>query len=229
MSRSFTEDYNNPDLFNEFEPGEYYYYTDENGTKCAVGSLKLAESVERNSSNQLKAGGEKRRGKDDERGHDDGGHMIGARFGGSVEGENLTAQDSNINRGTYKKMENDWEDHLLAGDKVFVYIQADDPQRPNAYMTYAIYESPDGSRTYDIYEHTNESVRTQEQWNKEIYESEYDDSYDYTGNDADYYAATGIHSGKYYTEDAGYYGISDSNITSSNEKASEMNRDNGME
>ena len=40
-------------------------------------------------------------------------HVIGDRFGGSPRRDNIVAQLSSVNRGAYKKMENEW-DRLLS-------------------------------------------------------------------------------------------------------------------
>ena len=64
-------------------------------------------------------------------------------------------------------MENEWAKHLDAHEKVFVYIETDDPQRPNAYMGYVIYESPDGKRDYDTFHMVNESKTAVAQWEAE--------------------------------------------------------------
>ena len=58
-------------------------------------------------------------------------------------------------------MENEWAAHLEAGDKVFVHIETDGAQRPNAYMGYVIYESPDGTRDYDTFHMVNAEIENQ--------------------------------------------------------------------
>lgn len=49
---------------------------------------------------------------------DDGGHLIAKRFGGSGDIDNLVAMDRNINRGSYKKIENEMAKALEEGKKV---------------------------------------------------------------------------------------------------------------
>ena len=163
---SFSEAFNDPDLFNDNEPGDYNYETTESGGKSASGVLS-DESGTRNNTAQRNAGGELRRGSDNEYGADDGGHLIAARFGGSSEEENLTAQNRNLNRSQYKSMEDDWAKHLEAGDKVYVCTMADDPQRPNAYTGYAIYETPDGKRTAETFNFDNESKYEKARWEED--------------------------------------------------------------
>jgi len=49
---------------------------------------------------------------------DDGGHLIGSRFGGSSEGVNLVPQNGNLNKGAWKVMENSWAKAIENGQKV---------------------------------------------------------------------------------------------------------------
>lgn len=97
--------------------GDYTYATDKQGRiKRCYGELELHPDNERNNYAQLKAGGEDRRN-GEINGKDDGGHLIGRRFGGSSEIDNIIAQDSKLNRGEYKKMEDHWEDYLSERDE----------------------------------------------------------------------------------------------------------------
>lgn len=103
----------------EYEAGEgkYKYETDKQGRiKRCYGDLELHPENERNNYAQLKAGGEDRR-TGEIKGKDDGGHLIGRRFGGSAEIDNIVAQDSKLNRGEYKKMEDSWENYLNEKDE----------------------------------------------------------------------------------------------------------------
>lgn len=54
---------------------------------------------------------------------DEGGHLIGARFGGTPEGVNLVPQNMNLNRSAWKRMENEWAAALDQGRQVKVDIQ----------------------------------------------------------------------------------------------------------
>ena len=56
-------------------------------------------------------------------GDDDGGHLIGARFGGPTQAFNLVPQNSNLNRSAWKKMENSWAAGVKAGQPVYVVVQ----------------------------------------------------------------------------------------------------------
>ena len=171
MARSMSEDLNNPYLFSENQAGVYTYETNEYG-KTATGQLTLSQDPVRDSKAQGAAGGEQRRQSGHDWGADDGGHLIGARFGGSTGEENLTAQNRNLNRSDYKAMENEWAGHLEAGDKVLVHIETDGAERPNAYMGYVIYEAPDGSRSLDTFHMVNESRTEVAKWEEEAAQAE---------------------------------------------------------
>lgn len=54
---------------------------------------------------------------------DDGGHYIATRFNGPREKFNHFAQDSNVNRGRYRALEDEWARDLAKGKKVTVDIR----------------------------------------------------------------------------------------------------------
>ncbi len=167
-SRSFGEDFENPNLFTDNPPASYTYGEDEHG-KNAYGSLELTDTPKRNAYNQRTVGGE------DRLEDDDGGHLIAARFNGSGGVENLEAQNKNLNRGTYKEMENDWARHLEDGDKVFVNAstyKSNGSDRPDAFYGNVIIEHPDGSRDWDAYSYANLSKEEQAEFESII--EEYD-------------------------------------------------------
>lgn len=173
----YQDDLNNPALFEENEPGQYSY-TQDSSCKAAYGQLRLSDSPERDPAAQAQAGGESRR-QDDE-----GGHMIGARFGGAPGEENLTAQNRNLNRSAYKKMENEWAESLEKNDKVFVRVEShmDGSERPTSYSGYYITEHTDEqgnvSRESQYFSFINESRSTLESWDaaEEAYEAEHPES-----------------------------------------------------
>lgn len=210
MSRSLLEDLNNPNLFKDNHEGEYDYGELEIGGKYATGSLKIADEPSRDSVAQSQAGGDLRRASDHDWGADDGGHLIGARFGGETGEENLTAQNRNLNRGSYKRAENDWAQHLEKGDKVFVHIETDSADRPNAYMGYAIYESPSGERTFETYHFVNESQNSIAQWEQDAAEVE----------------ATHPELGEHFSSETSYLG----DVDATDEEVTERyNQENGYE
>ena len=164
---TLSEAFNDPDLFKDNEAGVYTYSNSDAG-KIASGSLKIADNPERNSYAQRTVGGEFRQE------NDQGGHLIGARFGGDGGMVNLEAQNANVNQIGYKDLENEWAKSLENGDKVYVHIETSRPEgsgRPDAYMGYSITEHPDGSRDFDTFSFQNDSYAEQDSWN-EIIDSE---------------------------------------------------------
>lgn len=163
---TLSEVMDDPEFFEKHEAGEYKYGQSDIG-KSAYGVLDLADDPVRDSKAQREAGGLERRP------DDDGGHLIGARFGGSPTDENLDAQNSNLNRGAYKREENGWAEALENSDKVYVNVETykqDGTERPDAYMGWTVTESPDGQRHWDAFSYTNESTETQDQWARELEE-----------------------------------------------------------
>lgn len=143
----------------EYESNGYQYVADTNGRILnASGELRL-EGGERDPRAQLEAGGEFRHEKDD------GGHLIGTRFGGSGELDNLIAQDSNLNRSGFKSMENEWARELENGNDVKVSIEPiyqDGTDRPHAIMgEYTVMDS-DGEAQTEHFSFTNENLNSPE-------------------------------------------------------------------
>ena len=158
--KSFLENLEDADLFVNNHPGEYHYLESAEG-KSAWGSLELAEDGVRNPEAQRLAGGEFREATDD------GGHLIGTRFGGSPELENIDAQNRNLNRGGYKTEENSWAASLEEGNQVFVNVdtyKSNGSDRPSAYMGYKIEEDTEGNRLWDAFSFTNVSRQEQKEW-----------------------------------------------------------------
>ena len=158
--RSFLENLEDADLFTNNSPGEYYYRETQDG-KSAWGSLELTDEGVRNAEAQRLAGGEFRESTDD------GGHLIGTRFGGSPELENIDAQNRNLNRGGYKTEENSWAASLEDGNQVFVNVdtyKSNGSDRPSAYMGYKIEEDTEGNRSWDAFSFTNVSRQEQKGW-----------------------------------------------------------------
>lgn len=159
MAGNLHRDLHDPNLFTKNRPGEYTYGSNQYG-KTASGSLKLSEHPVRNAAAQTAAGGDMRRGSGHAWGADDGGHLIGARFGGDPGEVNLTAQNRNLNRSDYKRMEDKWAQILEDGGKVYVNIETAGHDRPDAYMGYVIYEDAEGNRGYATFHDLNESRGT---------------------------------------------------------------------
>lgn len=105
------------------------YRTDEHGNKVSCDSEpSYTEDGTRNTKEQKESGGEERQ--DD----DDGGHIIAKILGGAEGEENLVPMRRTINRGDYKKMENEISKALQEGKKVNIHIDLvydEDSQRPS--------------------------------------------------------------------------------------------------
>lgn len=95
----------------------YDYEIDERGrTRQVSGTLVLAPPQPRSRRLQRSAGGTDRLPKDD------GGHYIAPRFNGPTEAFNHFAQDSNVNRGRYRAIEDEWAREKRAGHRITVAI-----------------------------------------------------------------------------------------------------------
>lgn len=163
---TLSEVMDDPEFFENHEAGDYQYEQSDIG-KSAYGVLELTDDPIRDSNAQREVGGLERRP------DDDGGHLIGARFGGSPTDENLDAQNRNLNRGAYKREENAWAEGLQEGDKIFANTETykrEGTERPDAYMGWTVTESPNGQRHWDAFSYTNESTETQDQWARELEE-----------------------------------------------------------
>ena len=109
----------------------YTYTTDSQGCVASCeGSLQLGDG-KRNNYAQRVVGGNDRL--DD----DDGGHLIATIFKGSGNMDNLVPMNSNLNRGEWKKLENEWANALNDGDKVRVKITPNysgNSKRPDSFV-----------------------------------------------------------------------------------------------
>lgn len=105
------------------------YKTDEYGNKVSCDSEpRYTEEGTRNHKEQKESGGDERQA------DDDGGHIIAKILGGAEGEENLVPMRRTINRGDYKKMENEIAKSLQEGKKVIVHIDLKyegDSQRPS--------------------------------------------------------------------------------------------------
>lgn len=105
------------------------YKTDENGNKVSCDSNpEYTEDGSRNMKEQKESGGEERQE------DDDGGHIIARVLGGAEGEENLVPMRRTINRGDYKRMENEIAKALLEDRKVIIHIDIEydgDSSRPS--------------------------------------------------------------------------------------------------
>lgn len=86
-------------------------------TRQITGTLANGPSSERSRWMQSQAG------KPERLPSDDGGHYIAIRFNGPREKFNHFAQDSNVNRGRYRALEDQWARNLARGRMVVVNIK----------------------------------------------------------------------------------------------------------
>lgn len=147
--------------------GEYYYETGNNNSRHAFGQLqyKEKENRKRDYVAQQVAGDNRRRN------DDDGGHLIGSRFGGSYTADNLFPQNRHLNRASYKALENHWCQLLEEGNRVYVDIYtsatSDGMREDSIYGSYIVI-GHDGSSYTEAFSFANENKETQEQWEEEI-------------------------------------------------------------
>jgi predicted ribonuclease toxin of YeeF-YezG toxin-antitoxin module len=89
-------------------PEGYIYKTDDLGRiTSAEGTLQLIAG-------KRNAYAQKTVGRDDRLKDDDGGHLIATIFKGSGDFDNLVPMNGNLNKGEWKKLENDWAKALKA-------------------------------------------------------------------------------------------------------------------
>lgn len=129
---------------NEYKTGEYdyTYKTDEKGRIISCEAEDLQKSKERmNENGKINRLPHNPITPGKERG-DDAGHLIGDRFGGSPDTDNLVSQLSEVNKGEYLKMENEWAEAINKGEKVQIKIDVEyegNSERPSAInVTYKI-------------------------------------------------------------------------------------------
>lgn len=143
----------------EYRNSQYEYSLDENDrVVSAKGELRLEEGV-RDLKAQLEAGGEFRRPTDD------GGHLIGTRFGGFGGHDNLIAEDRNLNRSGFKTLENEWAGALENGKDVYVEIEPvyqEDVERPCVVLGGYEVTSENGETVKDYFSFTNEDLNSEE-------------------------------------------------------------------
>lgn len=126
----------------KFELNGYQFETDNEGRpKCAEGQLRLKpEEVKRDdipASLTMKEIANNQHLLSDDR-----GHLIGDRFYGPAKLGNLIAQDFNVNRGEYNKMEKMLAKEIKVGNEVYMKVEPqykDESHRPTGvHVTYTI-------------------------------------------------------------------------------------------
>lgn len=108
------------------------YKTDEYGRKVEMEAEPVYTTGEpRNLKEQKQSGGEERQE------NDDGGHIVAKILGGAEGEENLVPMRRTINRGDYKKMENEIAKALQDGEKVELHVDLEyegESQRPSKFQ-----------------------------------------------------------------------------------------------
>lgn len=145
------------------------YRTDEHSNKVSCDSEpSYTEEGTRNTKEQKESGGEERQD------NDDGGHIIAKILGGAEGVENLVPMRRTINRGDYKKMENEIAKALQEGKKVNIHIDLvydGDSQRPSKIIAeYTI----DGKKTVIEFENEENSTDLLDSLNNKISDEDFD-------------------------------------------------------
>lgn len=144
------------------------YRTDEYGNKISCDAEPVyTEDGKRNAREQKESGGEERQE------DDDGGHIIAKILGGAEGDENLVPMRRTINRGDYKKMENEIAKALQEGKKVTVHIDLEyneDSGRPSKIRSeYSI----DGQKTEVEFDNEENSTELLDSLKDKISEEDY--------------------------------------------------------
>lgn len=82
---------------------------------------------------------------------DDGGHLGGHRFYGDTPDEGIAPQAANLNRGAWKKMENEWADWVGKGYQVDYTVEVMPPGavRPDSFVVnYTVTDPATGKAAY---------------------------------------------------------------------------------
>lgn len=144
-----------PDI--EYTVNGNIYKTDERGNKISCDAWpEYTENGLRNIKEQREAGGEERQD------GDDGGHIIARMLGGAEGDENLVAMRRTINRGDYKKMENEIAKALQEEKQVTVHIDleyGEDSTRPSKIRAQYII---DGRKTICQFDNVENSTELSE-------------------------------------------------------------------
>lgn len=126
-----------------YERNGYTYTTDENGRITTWGGeAKYEPENERDTNAQTESGGE------DRKDGDDGGHLVARVLGGSSGNENIVPMRDTVNRGDYKKSENEIAEAKKQGkdvqDSGRVIYEGDSKRPSKIERTYTI----DGEKSH---------------------------------------------------------------------------------
>jgi len=135
----------------------YTYHTDSQGRVIKVeGNLRLKPKGRKRKSSRTqtevgKLGHQPGNGKGYSPKRDEGGHIIGDRFEGSSNINNLVPQNANLNRGAWKRMENGWAEAIRQGKSVRVTIELvfdGDGIRPTAFKVTQVIDGKNKHLTF---------------------------------------------------------------------------------
>lgn len=120
----------------DYTVADYVYKTDEHGRVTSVEGELQQLKRDRNTYQQGKAG--KENGIKDGLVADEGGHLVASIFNGPGEQINYAAMDGNLNKGAWKRMENEWARALNAEPPKTVKVKINaiyegDSKRPAAF------------------------------------------------------------------------------------------------
>ena len=145
------------------------YKTDENGNKISCDSNpEYTEDGSRNMKEQKESGGEERQY------DDDGGHIIARILGGAEGEENLVPMRRTINRGDYKRMENEIAKALQEGKEVSIHIDIEydgDSSRPSKIRAEYTF---DGKKTVCEFDNVEGSMDLLDSFGDKISDEDYD-------------------------------------------------------
>lgn len=134
------------------------YKTDKYGNKISCDCKpSYTENGIRNIKDQIESGGEERHE------YDDGGHIIARILGGSEGEENLVPMRRTINRGDYKKMENEIAKNLQEGKNVDLHIDLEyeeDSKRPSKICAEYSVDSKSTFTEFDNQENSTELLNS---------------------------------------------------------------------
>lgn len=135
-----------------YEKNDYKFHTDEYARPNLIsGQLKLEKGIRSEQQTIVgKLGIE----------HDEGGHLIGARFDGPPDGFNLVPQNADLNRRDWRQMEETWAHHLKNKATVEVEIHTvytDESRRPMRFDVIYSVDNHNGDIIYKTLSFCNKS------------------------------------------------------------------------
>ena len=145
------------------------YKTDKNGNIVSCDAdPKHTEDGERNQKEQKESGGEDR--KED----DDGGHIVARILGGAEGEENLVPMRRTINRGDYKKMENEISKALQEGKEVTLRVELEYDENSHRPSKIKVEYTIDGETTICEFDNIEKSTELLDSLKEKISDEDFD-------------------------------------------------------